>query len=54
MGDNSLVFSIDPDFEGVLGVQNKTLKEKVNMIQSLNVNSIPQVLSDAIDALINL
>lgn len=53
-GDNSLVFSMDPDFEGVLGVQNKNLRDKINKVKSLNLSSIPQVINDTIDKLISL
>ncbi len=53
-GDGSLVFAMDPDFEGVLGVQNKELQEKINKVKTLNASSIPQVINDAIDKLIGL
>lgn len=52
--DSSLVFAMDPDFEGVLGVQNKDLREKINKVKTLNASSIPQVINDAIDKLISL
>jgi hypothetical protein len=53
-GDGSLVFSMDPDFEGVLAVQNKELREKINKVKTLNTSSIPQVINDAIDKLMSL
>ena len=53
-GDSSLVFAMDPDFEGVLDVQNKDLREKINKVKTLNASSIPQVINDAIDKLISL
>lgn len=52
--DSSLVFSMDPDFEDVLGVQNKKLREKINRVNTLNENSIPQVINDAMNKLTNL
>ena len=54
VGDNSLIFSMDPDFEGILGLNNKVLQDKINTVQILTVNTIPQVLNDAIDRLISL
>ena len=53
-GDNSLVFTMDPDFEGILGVQNKELQEKINKVKSLDVNSIPKIIDDAINKLMSL
>ncbi len=52
--NNSLVFAMDPDFEGVLDVQTKKLREKIIKVNSLNVSSIPQILDDAINKLISL
>jgi len=52
--DSSLVFAMDPDFEGVLDVQNKDLREKINKVKTLNESSIPQVINGAIDKLISL
>jgi predicted ATP-dependent endonuclease of OLD family len=53
-GDSSLVFSMDPDFEGVLDVQNKDLREKINKVETLSASSIPQVINEAIDRLVSL
>jgi putative ATP-dependent endonuclease of the OLD family len=50
-GDASLVFSMDPDFENVLGLQNKSLIEKINKVQTFNLVTIPQIINDAINKL---
>ena len=53
-GDSSLVFAMDPDFEGVLGVPNKDLREKIIKVKTLNASSIPHVINDATDRLVGL
>jgi len=53
-GDSSMVFSLDPDLEGVLGLENKDLRGKISKLKTLNADSIPQVMSDAIDKLVSL
>jgi putative ATP-dependent endonuclease of OLD family len=54
VGNSSLVFIMDPDFEGTLGLTNKDLREKLTKVRSLVVMSIPKVINDAIDTLINI
>lgn len=53
-GDDTLVFSMDPDLEGILGVSGKNLKEKIDTIAVLNKTNIPQILDSAIDKLVSI
>lgn len=54
VGDDTLVFVMDPDFEGILGVSGKNLREKINMVKTLDITTIPQILNNAIDKLLSI
>lgn len=52
--DASLVYSFDPDFEGILGLQNKSLLEKINKVKTLTLLTIPPVIDNVIQKLMSL
>jgi predicted ATP-dependent endonuclease of OLD family len=55
VGDQSLVFRMDPDFEGIFGlIGKKEMRHAIEAVKNLAKENIPSVVNDAIDKLINL
>lgn len=54
VGVPSLVFRMDPDFEGIFGLPNKDMREAIEKLKNLGEEEIPGVVNDAIDRLISL
>ncbi len=54
VGDNTRVFSMDPDFEGILGVSSKRLQEKINKVKTMRETNIPTILKDVVDKIVRI
>ena len=56
VGDNNLVFMMDPDFENVFGLPEKgdKIRNAVEKVKAMNADDIPEVVDNAINKLVEL
>lgn len=56
VGDNNLVFMMDPDFENVFGLPERgdKIRNAVEKVKAMNVDDIPEVVDNAINKLMEL
>jgi predicted ATP-dependent endonuclease of OLD family len=55
VGDSSLIFKMDPDFEGVFNLTNKGIREAIDCCKNItDITKIPQAVNASLDKLISL
>lgn len=55
VGDTSLVFRMDPDFEGIFGLpKGAKIRNAIETLKNLDEQNVPSVVNDAIDKFTNL
>ena len=55
VGDPSLIFKADPDFEGILGLSGKDkVRQAIIKARNLKLEEIPEVINNAIEKIIQL
>lgn len=55
VGDPSLIFKADPDFEGILGLSGKDkVRQAIIRVRNLKSEEIPEVINNAIEKIIQL
>jgi putative ATP-dependent endonuclease of the OLD family len=55
VGDPSFVFRMDPDFEGVFNIHDKSIRNAIDCCKSINaIDNIPSVVNEAIDKLLSI